>query len=180
VDLSKPNQALEILKPIFSQYKPDIVVNNGGISMREEFKDLDFAVCETMVNTNMLAHIATIKAALPAMIERKSGQIVNVISGSGILGLPVRTMYSASKFGLSGFGNSLRSEVKPHGIKVLQLYPGYVQTNISKNAMTGTGTKFDKQDSNIASGMTVDECCMQIVKAIALGRIEMMIGGLQV
>lgn len=87
--------------------------------MREEFKNLDFSVCETMINTNLLAHIAVTKAALPEMLMKTSGHIVNVISGSGILGMPVRTMYSASKFGLSGFGNALRSEVKPNGISVL-------------------------------------------------------------
>ena len=49
----------------------DIVINNGGMSMRDEFKNLDFGVCETMVNTNLLSHIAASKAALPGMIERK-------------------------------------------------------------------------------------------------------------
>ena len=107
--------------------------------MRDEFKNLDFGVCETMVNTNLLSHIAASKAALPGMIKRKSGVIVNVSSGAGILGMPVRTMYSATKFGLSGFGKALRSEVKQHGVQVVQVYPGYVRTNISNNAVTGDG-----------------------------------------
>ena len=51
--------------------------------------------------------------------------------------MPVRTMYSATKFGLSGFGKALRAEVKQFGVNVLNVYPGYVQTNISKNAVTG-------------------------------------------
>ena len=88
--------------------------------MREEFHNLDFSVCETMVNTNLLSHIAATKAALPEMMLKKGNlHIVNIISGSGILGLPVRTMYSASKFGLAGFGNALRAEVKQYGITVL-------------------------------------------------------------
>jgi short-subunit dehydrogenase len=69
-----------------------------------------------MMNTNLLSHIAATKAALPIMINKKSGTIVNISSGSGIMGLPVRTLYSASKFGLSGFGKALRSEVKQHGV----------------------------------------------------------------
>ena len=88
--------------------------------MREEFKNMDFSVCETMINTNLLSHIATIKAALPEMILKKGDlHIVNIISAAGLLGLPVRTMYSASKFGLAGFGNALRAEVKQYGITVL-------------------------------------------------------------
>jgi dehydrogenase/reductase SDR family protein 7B len=90
----------------------DIVVNNGGGSMRDVFDNLDFSVCESMVNTNLLSHIAATKAILPSMIKQKSGTIVNISSGSGIIGMPVRTMYSATKFGLSGFGKALRSEVK--------------------------------------------------------------------
>ena len=107
--------------------------------MRDVFANLDFSVCETMVNTNLLSHIAATKAILPNLIKQKSGTIVNIISGSGIIGMPVRTMYSATKFGLSGFGKALRSEVKQFGVNVLNIYPGYVQTNISKNAMTGEG-----------------------------------------
>ena len=99
--------------------------------MREEFKNLEFSVCESMVNVNLLSQIAATKAALPGMMARKYGAIINISSGSGLVGLPVRTLYSCTKFGLSGFGKALRSEVKGHGIQVLQSYPGYVQTNIS-------------------------------------------------
>lgn len=80
--------------------------------MRDEFKNLEFQVCENMLNTNLLSHIAVTKAILPGMISRKQGIIVNVASASGILAMPLRTMYSATKFGLSGFGKALRSEVK--------------------------------------------------------------------
>ena len=120
--------------------------------MRDEFSALDFSVCESMLNTNLLSHIAIIKACLPHMTTQKNGMIVNISSGSGIFGMPLRTMYSATKFGLSGFGKALRSEVKHLGIKVIQVYPGYVKTNISLNAMTGKGDKFGKVDSNINKG----------------------------
>ena len=91
------------------------------------------------------------------MTQRKNGAIINISSASGIFGLPVRTLYSCTKFGLSGFGKALRSEVKGDGIHVLQIYPGYVSTNISKNAMTGNGEKFGKLDSNIKSGLSASK-----------------------
>lgn len=144
----------------------DICVNNGGISMRDEFSVLDFSVCETMVNTNLLSHIAVIKALLPGMVAQKSGHIVNVSSGSGVLGMPMRTMYSATKFGIAGFGKALRAEVKHQGVKVTNVYPGYVQTNISRNAITGTGEKFGKLDSNINKGQPVEEACLDILKCV--------------
>lgn len=68
------------------------------------------------MNTNLLSQIAATKAVLPNMIKNKTGHIVNIVSGAGVSGVPFRTIYSASKFGLSGFGKAVRSEVKHHGI----------------------------------------------------------------
>jgi len=112
LDLNQPREVFDKLTQYFSNQRIDILINNGGMSMRDEFKNLDLTVCETMLNTNLLSHIAVTKAALTDMIKRKSGVIVNISSGAGILGMPARTMYSATKFGLSGFGKALRSELK--------------------------------------------------------------------
>jgi dehydrogenase/reductase SDR family protein 7B len=178
MDLNKPKELGQMLQQLGLEV--DILVNNGGTSMREEFINLDFDVCETMMNTNLLAHIAATKVLLPHMLAKRCGHIVNIVSGSGVMGMPVRTLYCASKFGLSGFGKALRAEVAHTGVQVLQVYPGYVQTNISLNAMTGSGEKFGKVDSNIKEGMSVEACCEQIVKAIGLGYTEMMIGPLAI
>ena len=70
----------------------------------------------------------------------------------------MRTVYSGSKFALTGFSKALRSEVKPHGIQVSMIYPGYVQTNISQNACTGVhGEKLGATDANIANGIPADK-----------------------
>ncbi len=66
------------LSELFKSEHVDILFNNGGISMREEFKKMELSTCETMMNTNMLSHIAATKAALPGMKKRKFGQIINV------------------------------------------------------------------------------------------------------
>jgi len=79
-----------------------------------------------MMNVNTLSPIAITKAALPFMKKQKSGSIVMVNSIAGLLGVPVRTLYSASKFGLEGFSKSLRSEIKAKGINVTNIYPSYV------------------------------------------------------
>lgn len=172
IDLNAPRDVLDKLTVLFAREKVDILVNNGGMSMRDSFEDLDFAVCERMTNVNLLSQIAACKAALPGMKERKYGRIVNIVSGSGVFGNPMRTLYSATKFGLSGFGKALRSEVKPDGVRVLQVYPGYVQTNISRNAITGTGEAFGKLDSNIENGMPVDQAVDYILRGLTLNYTE--------
>ena len=115
MDLSKPDACLQQAQAIKGI---DILVNNGGLSMREEFLNTDYATCDYMMNTNCMSHIALIKGMLFDMISRGECQIVNVLSVSGLMGVPVRTMYSASKFAMDGFGKALRCEVKQYGITV--------------------------------------------------------------
>ena len=89
----------------------------------------------------------------------------------------MRSMYCATKFGLNGFGKVLRVEGRQHGIEVTQIYPSYVQTNISKNAMLGDGSTFGKMDGNIKKGIPVDKAVTTILKAMTLKRAETCIGG---
>ena len=77
---------------------------------------MQFEVCQRMMNINCNSHIAVTQAALNGMVARKNGHIVNILSVSGLIGNPMRTIYCASKFGLSGFGHALRAEVAPYGI----------------------------------------------------------------
>jgi len=86
--------------------------------MREEFLNTQFDTCQYMMNTNCLSHIAIVKAVLPQMIKNKTGHIVNILSISGLMGVPVRTLYCASKFAMDGFSKALRAEVLSHGINV--------------------------------------------------------------
>lgn len=86
-------------------------------------------------------------------------------------------MYSTPKYAMDGFGKSLQSEVSQYGIAVTQVYPGYVQTNISKNAKTGSGEAFGKLDSNISKGMKVQKAIEMIVKATYLRRAEVYVCG---
>ena len=131
-----------------------------------------------MMNVNALSHFAVCKAILPGMIKRgRGGHICNILSISGYMGAPMRSMYVASKFALSGFGKVLRLEGAPHGIDVTQVYPSYIQTKVSENALTGDGSAFGKLDPNIANGMPVEEAVTQILKSITLGIAEMSVGG---
>lgn len=173
MDLSKPEECMERAKSL----KVDILVNNGGLSMREEFINCDYKTCEYMMNTNCLSHIALVKALLPQMIDAKQGgHIVNILSISGLMGVPVRTMYCASKFAMDGFSKALRAEVRQYGINVTQVYPAYVQTNISKNAATGSGESFGKVDENIGQGMPVEKAVDIILKAVYMRRHEIIVG----
>lgn len=96
----------------------------------------------------------------------------------GVIGIPSRTGYSASKFAMDGFGKALQAELFDTGIIITQIYPIYVRTDIAKNALLGDGTVMGKQDSSIGQGIPVDEACDEYCKAIFFKRTEYIIGSL--
>jgi short-subunit dehydrogenase len=104
------------------------------------------------MNTNFMGAVAMTKAVLTQMIARKEGHVVNINSISGVIGTPMRTSYSASKFAMTGYYEALRAELAHHNIKVTNIYPGHVRTNISANAVSSTGDKFGKVDMKTAGG----------------------------
>jgi short-subunit dehydrogenase len=99
-----------------------------------------------------------------------------MLSVAGLIGTPMRSLYSASKFALDGFGKAIQGELLEKNISVTQIYPMYVRTNISKNALVGKGENFGKTDKNIENGLTVEEACEDMIKAIYLKRFQLIVG----
>jgi dehydrogenase/reductase SDR family protein 7B len=157
----------------------DIVINNAGISQRSLVAETTLAVDQRIMDVNYFGTIALTKALLPSMIERQSGTIVAISSVMGKVGTPVRSAYAASKHALHGFFDSLRAEVADHGIKVCVICPGYVQTQVSLNALTGDGTPFKKMSDGNAKGLTPAAFAQKAIRAIGRQRSEVYIGGFE-
>ena len=117
----------------------DILINNAGISMRAMFKDLDLSVIHRLMDVNFWGTVYCTKYALPYLLEVK-GSVVGVISTAGYKGLPGRTGYSASKFAINGFLDTLRSEHLYDGLHVMIYAPGVTASNIRKTALMADGT----------------------------------------
>ncbi len=157
----------------------DILFNNGGVSQRSLALDTDIAVDKRIMDINYFGTIALTKAVLPYMIEKKTGQIVTITSITGKVATPARTAYAASKHALHGFFDSLRSEVYEHNIGVTLVCPGYIQTNLSYNALTGDGTKQNKGDAALEKGIAPEVLAQKLMKGIAARKNEIIIGGLK-
>jgi short-subunit dehydrogenase len=153
----------------------DILVNNGGISQRSLAKDTTVAVDRQLFEVNFFGTIALTKLLLPGFIKQRQGMIVTITSAVGKFGSPWRSGYAASKHALHGFFDSLRAEVYNDNVQVLLVCPGFIQTNVSKNALTGTGQKLGSMDAATASGLTADECARQIITAIKNDREEIIV-----
>lgn len=110
----------------------DVLINNAGIGMRKAFVDTSLDLIEAITRTNYLGMVYCTHAALPQMISRGSGHIVNISSIAGIIGSFNIAAYSASKFAMNGFSECLYHELKPLGIHVSVVCPGPVRTEFNR------------------------------------------------
>jgi short-subunit dehydrogenase len=104
----------------------DILINNAGIEIPKALSDQTAEQVRAQIETNLIAPIELTRAALPAMLERKSGVIVNISSMSGKGATPFNSVYAATKHGLNGFTSSLRAEIHGSGVHVGVVCPGFV------------------------------------------------------
>jgi short-subunit dehydrogenase len=155
----------------------NILVNNAGISQRSLVRDTDISVDQKVMNVNFMGTVAVTKAVLPAMLHQHSGQIVVISSVMGKIGTPLRSAYAASKHALHGFFECLRAEVADEGIGICIICPGYVDTNVTINALTGDGSPNRVKTESTANGLSPAEFAHKALKAIAAGKGEALIGG---
>ncbi|ERL86945.1 dehydrogenase/reductase SDR family protein 7-like [Dendroctonus ponderosae] len=156
----------------------DILVNNGGISQRGKAKDTLIEVDQKIMAVNYLGTVALTKAILADMLKKKRGHIVFISSVQGLVALPDRSSYSASKHALQAFGDSLRAEVASENIHVTIVSPGYIKTQLSLNALVGSGGLHGEMDATTQSGYTPEYAAQQIVKAIITKKKEMVLSTL--
>ena len=157
--------------------KIDILINNGGISQRALAIDTQLEVDKRIMGINFMGTLALTKAILPHFIANNSGHYVTVTSVVGKVATPLRSTYSASKHALHGFFDSLRAEIHKHNIDVTLILPGYVQTNVSMNAVTGDGTKQNSMDTATENGIPADEFARRMIRIIQKRKKEAVIGG---
>lgn len=127
-----------IAQAVASFNRIDALINNAGISMRAIFNECDIKVIKQLMDVNFMGAVYCTKFALPYLLHSK-GSVISVSSVSGIVGLPARTGYSASKFALNGFMQSLRIETLKQGLHVGIVYPGYTASNIRNVALNKVG-----------------------------------------
>lgn len=143
----------------------DILINNAGISMRAAFKDTDLKVLHKLMDVNFWGTVYCTKYALPWLLESK-GSVVGIISIAGHIGLPGRTGYSASKFAVRGFLDTLRSENQHTGLHVLVAAPGFTKSNIRTAALTGNGNSQGETPRDENKMMTAETAAVNIIRAI--------------
>jgi short-subunit dehydrogenase len=143
----------------------DILVNNAGVSMRALFVDLDLEVIRHLMGVNFWGTIYCTKYALPYLLKA-NGTVVGVSSVAGFKGLPGRTGYTASKFAMQGFLETLRIENRKTGLHVLIACPGFTSSNIRNTALAADGSLQGESPMDEKSLMPAEEVAVRIANAI--------------
>lgn len=154
----------------------DILFNNGGISQRSLLEDTEYSVIRSIMDINFIGTAALTREVIPRMIEQKQGYILAVSSVAGKFSTPLRSIYSASKMALQGFLDGIRAELWSKGIKVSLVVPGFVRTEISLNALEGSGEKHQKMDPNQESGISSEQSARDILKGMDKEKREIFTG----
>ncbi len=156
----------------------DILINNAGITQRSLALHTAPQVYTDLINIDLIAPIWLTQLQLPKMVQAGGAHIVAISSVAGRIGAPLRTAYCAAKHGLIGYMDALRAETEvTHNIRVTNVLPGSVATNISRNAMTKDGSKRGKSNENIDNGDDPMDCAAAILEAVKNNTRELLYAG---
>ncbi len=165
-DVSKESDCLRFIESTIKTFGGiDILINNAGMSMRALVRDADVEVTRKLMDINFFGTVYCTRFALPSIIERR-GSIVGVSSIAGYRGLPGRSAYSASKFALQGWLESLRIELRDDDVNVMWVCPGFTASNIRSAALNAAGDATGESVMNEGEMMTAEECASHILRAV--------------
>jgi len=166
-DVSKEEECELLVRQTVATFgKIDVLVNNAGLSMRALFNDVDLSVLKHLMDVNFWGTVYCTKYALSEILKTK-GSIIGVSSIAGYRGLPGRTGYSASKFAMNGFMESLRTELLKTGVHVMVACPGFTASNVRVAALSSDGQAHGETSMEEAKMVTAEAVAAIIVDGIA-------------
>ncbi|KAI0417015.1 hypothetical protein F5X98DRAFT_341907 [Xylaria grammica] len=141
LDVSSEDAESRVKAIVDEQGRIDVLVNNAGYAILGSIEDVPLDKVQAIFNTNLIGTLRTIKGVLPSMRERKSGTIVNISSSNAINPVPALGIYTATKFAMEGYTETLQTEVAAFGIRVLLVEPGATATEFASETGTGVRTQ---------------------------------------
>lgn len=159
-DINSVNTAVEKALAEFGTI--DILINNAGIAAFGKFLELEPTDWERIIQVNLMGTYYVTRAILPNMIERQTGDIINISSTAGLSGNALTSAYSASKFAVLGLTESLMQEVRKHNIRVTALTPSTVATDMAK--------ELKLTDGNPETVMQAEDMAELIIAQLKLNR----------
>ncbi len=177
-DITSESQVRHAYEQVLAQKgRIDLLINNAGLSQRALIADTTMQTERAIMEVDYFSQVFLTKLVLPTFLTQKSGRIAFVSSVAGLLGTQYRASYSAAKAAIHMWANSLRAEVAQNGVNVSVIFPGFVRTNVSFNALDGEGKPQGHQDEAIENGLDAEDFAQQTVAALMKGEEYIVIGG---
>ena len=174
-DIAEQDQCENLIERTVAEYgRIDTLYNNAGITVWAKFEEMKVLdPFEKVMRVNYLGSLYCTHYALPHLKESQ-GRIVAVSSLAGRTGVPYRSGYSASKFAMAGFFETIRIELAPYGISVTMIYPDFVQTNTRLKAFGPDGEQLKSRPMREGKRMmTADQAADQIIKTVGKRKREL-------
>ena len=166
VDVTNPEECKELIDTAVREFGGvDVLICNAGLSMRAIFDDVDLSVLHRLMDVNFWGTVNCCKYALP-YLQASKGSIVGVSSVAGLHGLPGRTGYSASKYAMTGFLETLRIENLKKGLHVMIACPGFTASNVRFSALTADGSQQGETPRDESKMMTAEQVAKIIIRGI--------------
>lgn len=177
IDLEQYHDADSWTQQVLDKFgKIDILINNGGISQEGLALETKQEVEQKIMKINYFGNVALAKAVAKVMKQQKNGRIAVITSIVGKFGLPGLSTYAASKHALYGFYDSFRLELRKYNISVLLVAPGFINTDVTKNAITADGSTFNRNSPAQENGMNTAMFANKFVAALKSKRNHKYIG----
>lgn len=137
-DVSRREEVQGAVAEVERAFGPvDILINNAGVGMRSPVGSIDLDAAQRVFAVNYWGVIHCTEAVLPAMLARRDGLILHISSIIGRRAMPNAGIYCSSKFALNALAEAWRLELRPHGVRVVNFYPGVTETEFGRNELTG-------------------------------------------
>ncbi|MEB3753917.1 SDR family oxidoreductase [Acinetobacter sp. MD2(2019)] len=157
----------------------DWLINNAGVSQRALISETSMQTERKIMEVDYFGQVFLTKTVLPTLLAQGHGKIIFISSVAGLVGTQYRASYAAAKAAIHMWANSLRAEVADQGLAVSVIFPGFVHTNVSLNALNGAGNPQAQQDSAIEQGLDANSFAKRAISAVLAGQDYIVIGGMK-
>ena len=157
----------------------DIVINNAGVALGDRVEEMNYQDLDWLMGINFWGVVQGSMAFLPLLKRSEQGHLVNISSIFGIIAVPTQAAYNAAKFGVRGFTESLRQEMKRSNVHVCCVHPGGIATNIARDARGGDpALSSQERDARFRelTPSSAESAAAQIIRAIEKRKARLVIG----
>lgn len=180
LDITDPVSIEQAVAGVRNVERLDLVIHNAGIAQKGLVIENEMDIDRRIMETNYFGTVALTKAIMPLYLKQGFGRFSVVSSFAGVMGIPGRSAYAASKHALHGFFESLQAENMACKLKVSFIIPGFINTAITAKGLCGDGTPHGKVETSHRLGMTACQCATDIIKGLEKNKRRIVVGKFEV